>query len=389
MSNEYRGSALTITCSICGNKMGDEFYHTCKALEIDKLVKLDTPSQDESEKFNENLLPDGALEGSKTSASFSRDAKVAQSFGKNVFERYLKPDAKILTDIPESVRETMKKPTINRDEFLEIKQYARENGYDAIDLSSVSDWKINNIKENEILVLNPEALKTKSQLEDIWNKANGKNVKTKISPYDELNKLIVEGKVRIKYLNGKNMYQIKKDTEWVNVKSREDAIKQILPERKNLVENQVDNIKPENTIPQEKERVNTKLSEEGLPLALNKREKAILEGKIQPGEKMPVEENVREIKEKSVEQKVKTLEEAKSNFDAYSFEPLDEVKTKISRDVLSDISSRAKIGSFQFKPIKSPFLYTRDLTRNNRISSIYTFFKYWCSTRYRLRYCLV
>lgn len=129
-----------------------------------------------AENFNESLLPNGVTEGAPR-AAFSKNRDVAESFGKNVFERYIKPDSKILKagDVPTSVIEAAKKPSLTGDGFEPIMDYARKNGYDAVDLGSLNTYKIwGSLPEDEIRVLNPKALMTKEQLTDIYNQATKK-----------------------------------------------------------------------------------------------------------------------------------------------------------------------------------------------------------------------
>lgn len=92
----------------------------------------------------------------------------ATSSGKTIEKLLLSPDAKVLdiNSMPKDVLEGFKKlntdnTTLN--EELALVNYARKNGYDAINLKP---WN-----ENEVRVINPEKLKTKQQLTDLYNQA--------------------------------------------------------------------------------------------------------------------------------------------------------------------------------------------------------------------------
>lgn len=89
--------------------------------------------------------------------SVARDIKTAKEYGK-VSEGVIFPNAKI-----------KQLGLVVEDIDSKIAQ-AKKQGFDAIEFSSY-DQTANEVKE--ILVLNPEVIKTKSQLTDIWNKAKG------------------------------------------------------------------------------------------------------------------------------------------------------------------------------------------------------------------------
>ena len=95
--------------------------------------------------------------------------------GQNVVESYqLSSTAKIATrsDIPDNVFNVYKQANpLTKPELAEpiITKWAKENGYDAIDFRTLGKTSA---KEAEIKVLNPDILKTKSQLTDIWKKAH-------------------------------------------------------------------------------------------------------------------------------------------------------------------------------------------------------------------------
>lgn len=79
---------------------------------------------------------------------------------KNLQDAYLK-EAKVLAD-PNNFSSTLQKSVIEKQQV--IIDYARKNGFDAVEFPF----------EKEIRVVKPNVLKTKSQLTDIWNKAQGK-----------------------------------------------------------------------------------------------------------------------------------------------------------------------------------------------------------------------
>lgn len=128
---------------------------------------------------------------------FSVDNKVAEQFariknqfdagsvgqalgkkpGQNIVESfYITPEAKIATraDVPDEVFNAYKQANpLTKPNVAEpiINKWAKENGFDAIDYRTLGKTST---KEAEIKILNPNVLKTKSQLTDIWNKANKK-----------------------------------------------------------------------------------------------------------------------------------------------------------------------------------------------------------------------
>ena len=123
--------------------------------------------------------PIDLTKGSGLGISVSTDRTVAQRFGKGkiVDELNISPRAKVFD--ASSATPSLIKNDLNEQNILE---YARENGYDAVDFtkSLVSNPKLKGtyLPEDEIRVLNPDVLKTKSQLTDIWKKAQ-KPQKTK------------------------------------------------------------------------------------------------------------------------------------------------------------------------------------------------------------------
>lgn len=82
---------------------------------------------------------------------------------KNLQDAYIK-EAEILAD-PNNFSSALQKSVIEKQQA--IVEYARKNGFDAVEFPF----------EKEIRVVKPDILKTKSQLTDIWNKANGKGAR--------------------------------------------------------------------------------------------------------------------------------------------------------------------------------------------------------------------
>jgi hypothetical protein len=92
----------------------------------------------------------------------------AAKSGKTIEKLYLKPDSKILNlnDVPKDVLDGFKKlnsgnTTLN--EELALVNYARKQGYDAIDLAP---WG-----EAEVRVINKDVIRTKQQLTDLYNQS--------------------------------------------------------------------------------------------------------------------------------------------------------------------------------------------------------------------------
>lgn len=120
------------------------------------------------------------------------DTNKANEYGKNTIEAYLKPDAKIVE------WHSMKHdPRYNA--FFDENEKAYKEKY-GMGVGDNNNW-LDHIKEDfakkyfdavtygdkEIMVLNPDAVKTKSQLTDIYNKAVGdkSNLKTSNSTYSD------------------------------------------------------------------------------------------------------------------------------------------------------------------------------------------------------------
>ena len=109
--------------------------------------------------------------------SFSTDESYAKSFGdsrnKGVENFYIDKNAKILKDIPDKFKDydsdgsyTVKNGAelefAGKEEFQEIIDYARENGYDAVDLSGFNA-PAGQKGEAEIRVINPKVIKNTEQ----------------------------------------------------------------------------------------------------------------------------------------------------------------------------------------------------------------------------------
>lgn len=127
---------------------------------------------------------DNAFDASKVTSqgiSTTKDKELASNFigpdGGVLNELSLSDNAKILkeADIPKDLQSSyMKEAKILEGNYSqrlqksviakqqEIIDYARKNGYDVVDIPF----------ENELRIINPEVLKTKSQLTDIWKEAN-------------------------------------------------------------------------------------------------------------------------------------------------------------------------------------------------------------------------
>ena len=175
--------------------------------------------------------------------------------GQNIVENYqLSSNARIATrsDIPDNIFNAYKQANpLTKPEIAEpiITKWAKENGFDAIDFRTLGKTSA---KEAEIKILNPEVIKTKSQLTDIWNKANQKTateagtVKT-FTVYDERvlptakSKLAEKGNTilgtaKIKDSRGENVWKIKYQENPSEIKSTEASqkipVKETSPELK-------------------------------------------------------------------------------------------------------------------------------------------------------------
>lgn len=108
--------------------------------------------------------------------------------GQNIVETYyLSPETKIATraDIPDDIFNAYKQANpLTKPNIAEpiVNKWAKENGFDAIDFRTLGKTSA---KEAEIKILNPDILKTKSQLTDIWNKAQETNVQSQDTSLDQ------------------------------------------------------------------------------------------------------------------------------------------------------------------------------------------------------------
>lgn len=109
--------------------------------------------------------------------SLTKSKEYAKSFGdargiKNIDTTYLDSNAKILKDIPKDLlklnkdgsygaKNGVKLEFAGKDEFQDIVDYARNNGYDAVDLSKLN-VKPGQLGEQEIRVINPKVIKSKA-----------------------------------------------------------------------------------------------------------------------------------------------------------------------------------------------------------------------------------
>ena len=129
--------------------------------------------------------------------SVSRNKRVADFFTKTKIggeteELVISSNAKILSfdEIPINIKDKFTKlskdisileqlreaPKIMKNAERDLVNYAKKKGYDVVDISGFDDkaGKIITDIESEFRIVNPDILKTKSQLTDIWNKAQAK-----------------------------------------------------------------------------------------------------------------------------------------------------------------------------------------------------------------------
>ena len=99
-------------------------------------------------------------------------------------ELYLKPDARVLdaSKLDDAVKNDIKDGYGSLSQ-ADITDYAIDEGYDAVDFSGLPRRGFNT--QAEVKVLKQEALQTKSQLIDIWDKANQEIPKDTISQFAE------------------------------------------------------------------------------------------------------------------------------------------------------------------------------------------------------------
>lgn len=113
-----------------------------------------------------------SLTPSKSSARIFAGPGDKSVKNKSVFELFLSPKAKIMPfqEIPEDLYH-FNKFTNSRnpidENYQKILQYARDKGYDGVDLRNFGSKEYN---EAEIRIINPDVIKTKEQLTDFYNK---------------------------------------------------------------------------------------------------------------------------------------------------------------------------------------------------------------------------
>lgn len=132
--------------------------------------------------------PTDLTKGKDRGISFAKTNEVAQRFAKNdsfgsprtggVVDEFVLPKSAKILDAKTVTPSILKNDFIGYSKEDAIVKYARREGYDAVDFtkSLVSDPKLKGtwMPEDEIRIINPDILKTKSQLTDIWKKANKK-----------------------------------------------------------------------------------------------------------------------------------------------------------------------------------------------------------------------
>lgn len=207
-------------------------------------------------------------------AYFYADKVDTTRFGKVTNEAFISPKARIDEFTSQEWRDmesqlgqqwgSYKDEYKNFGDF--ITYFFKENGVDGV--------KITGGKGSDLTVIyNPDIIKTKSQLTDIWNKANAKsasvnkkpnkmadyragkpnleggyiqnplagkgetpksnnqvvssgNDSTQLSPID---RLIADNKIRVVSRDGRDVYQVKKGGEWVNKRDEDSAIRAVTP----------------------------------------------------------------------------------------------------------------------------------------------------------------
>lgn len=131
-------------------------------------------------KVYRGATPDAMFKDKGRGLSFATTPEVAERFAKQDFngfpkkggvveERYLAPGAKVLD--PSTLTAQKIKADLTRENIF---QYAKDNGFDAIDFSKTTDPKLEALgypKESELRILNPEVLKTKEDLVKLYDQA--------------------------------------------------------------------------------------------------------------------------------------------------------------------------------------------------------------------------
>src|SRR3990167_3084827 len=139
-----------------------------KRRDIAKMFPAHEPLEVAVEKFGHKfpeLSPEeifGFLNDEQTAKVIAEANKISE---RNMREFVISPNAKILTNHKNVPSEILTKGRSGNFEFEALIQFAKKNKYDAIDLDSLG---VGFSDEAEIRILNPDVLKTKSQLIDFW-----------------------------------------------------------------------------------------------------------------------------------------------------------------------------------------------------------------------------
>ena len=111
--------------------------------------------------------------GKNKGISFTKTAQDAMDYQYSVGGK-IRPGGKLDSAMLDSSAKILKEKDIpsglldsTEQDYNSLIKYARKNKYDAVEIGNIAG-------ENEIRVLNPDKLITKSQLTEIWNKANNK-----------------------------------------------------------------------------------------------------------------------------------------------------------------------------------------------------------------------
>ena len=147
--------------------------------------------------------PTDLTKGKDRGISFATEKGVAERFVKNdsygspriggVLDEFILPQSARILDANTVTTSVLKNDFIGFSKEDAIVKYARREGYDAIDFtkSLVSDSKLKGtwMPEKEIRIINPDVLKTRSQLTDIWNRAH-KTRNNILKNYERAKKII-------------------------------------------------------------------------------------------------------------------------------------------------------------------------------------------------------
>lgn len=140
---------------------GEPMYHGGEGIkgEINPTYTTDFQKQAGTDKYKKGF-------------SISSDKNVAKGYGSKVDEIFISPNAKIATpkDLPEVKFTKFSDGEVAYNQADAVK-IAKEKGFDGVDLNAfekLTTYPNNNL---ETQIFNPNIIKTKSQLKDIWNKA--------------------------------------------------------------------------------------------------------------------------------------------------------------------------------------------------------------------------